>query len=88
MHTLLQDGEGTLLDATSVLFGSGIGNGNSHTNSDLPIIVAGGGYKHGDFKKVETKGINKVRLCNLFVDLAQRMGVETDSFGNSTGRFS
>jgi hypothetical protein len=84
----IQDGEGTLLDATSVLFGSGIGNGNSHTNSDLPIIVAGGGYKHGDFKKVETKGIKKVRLCNLFVDLAQRMGVETDSFGNSTGRFS
>jgi hypothetical protein len=84
----IQDGEGTLLDATSVLFGSGIGNGNSHTNSDLPIIVAGGGYRHGDFKKVETKGINKVRLCNLFVDLAQRMGVETDSFGNSTGRFS
>jgi hypothetical protein len=84
----IQDGEGTLLDATSVLFGSGIGNGNSHTNSDLPIIVAGGGYKHGDFKKVETKGIKKVRLCNLYVDLAQRMGVETDSFGNSTGRFS
>lgn len=84
----IQDGEGTLLDSTSVLFGSGIGSGNSHTNSDLPIIVAGGGYKHGDFKKVESKGINKVRLCNLYVDLAQRMGVETDSFGNSTGRFS
>jgi hypothetical protein len=84
----IQDGEGTLLDSTSVLFGSGIGSGNSHTNSDLPVILAGGGYKHGDFKKVESKGINKVRLCNLYVDLAQRMGVETDSFGNSTGRFS
>ncbi len=84
----VQDGEGTLLDSTSVLFGSGIGSGNSHTNSDLPVIVAGGGYKHGDFKKVESKGINKVRLCNLYVDLAQRMGIETDSFGNSTGRFS
>jgi len=84
----IQDGEGTLLDSTSVLFGSGIGSGNSHTNSDLPVIVAGGGYKHGDFKKVESKGINKVRLCNLYVDLAQRMGIETDSFGNSTGRFS
>ena len=84
----VQDGEGSLLDSTSVLFGSGIGSGNSHTNSDLPIIVAGGGYKHGDFKKVESKGLNKVRLCNLYVDLAQRMGVETDSFGNSTGRFS
>lgn len=84
----VKDGEGTLLDSTSVLFGSGIGSGNSHTNSDLPIIVAGGGYRHGEFKKVESKGLNKVPLCNLFVDLAQRMGVETESFGNSTGRFS
>lgn len=84
----IQDGEGTLLDSTSVLFGSGIGSGNSHTNSDLPVILAGGGYKHGDFKKVEPRGLNKVRLCNLYVDLAQRMGIETDSFGNSTGRFS
>jgi hypothetical protein len=84
----IQDGEGTLLDSTSVLFGSGIGSGNSHTNSDRPVILAGGGYKHGDFKKVESRGLNKVRLCNLYVDLAQRMGIETDSFGNSTGRFS
>ena len=84
----VKDGEGTLLDSTSVLFGSGIGSGNSHTNSDLPIILAGGGYRHGEFKKVESKGLNKVPLCNLFVDLAQRMGVETKSFGNSTGSFS
>ena len=84
----MKDGEGTLLDSTSVLFGSGIGSGNSHTNSDLPIILAGGGYRHGEFKKVESKGLNKVPLCNLFVDLAQRMGVEAESFGNSTGSFS
>ena len=84
----VKDGEGTLLDSTSVLFGSGIGSGNSHTNSDLPIVLAGGGYRHGEFKKVESKGLNKVPLCNLFVDLAQRMGVEAESFGNSTGSFS
>lgn len=84
----IQDGEGSLLDSTSVLFGSGMGNGNAHTNSDLPIILAGGGYRHGRFKKVASEGLNKVPLCNLYVDLAQRMGVETDSFGNSTGRFS
>lgn len=84
----VKDGEGTLLDSTSVLFGSGIGSGNSHTNSDLPIILAGGGCRHGEFKKVESKGLNKVPLCNLFVDLAQRMGVEAESFGNSTGSFS
>lgn len=84
----IKDGEQTLLDSTSVLFGSGIGSGNSHTNSDLPIVLAGGGYRHGEFKKVESKGISKVPLCNLFVDIAQRMGVETESFGNSSGSYS
>jgi hypothetical protein len=54
----------------------------------LPIILAGGGYKHGEFRQLPREGINKVPLCNLFVDIAQRMGIETDSFGSSTGRFS
>jgi len=80
------DGERTLLDSTAVLFGSGIGDANTHKNSDLPIILAGGGYRHGEFKKVPSSGPNKVPLCNLFVDIAQRMGVEADSFGTSTGR--
>jgi hypothetical protein len=80
------DGERTLLDSTAVLFGSGIGDANTHKNSDLPIVLAGGGYRHGEFKKVPAAGPNKVPLCNLFVDIAQRMGVEIDSFGSSTGR--
>ena len=84
----MNDGERSLLDSTTVLFGSGMGDGNSHKNSDLPIILAGGGYKHGEFREVPREGINKVPLCNLFVDIAQKMGVETDSFGNSTGRFA
>jgi hypothetical protein len=83
----IRDGERTLLDSTSVLFGSGIGDANTHKNSDLPILLAGGGYRHGEFKKLPTAGANKVPLCNLFVDIAQRMGVETESFGSSTGRF-
>lgn len=82
----MEDGERTLLDSTAVLFGSGIGDANTHKNSDLPIILAGGGYRHGEFKKVPSSGPNKVPLCNLFVDIAQRMGVEIDSFGTSTGR--
>jgi hypothetical protein len=82
----MEDGERTLLDSTAVLFGSGIGDANTHKNSDLPIILAGGGYRHGEFKKVASSGPNKVPLCNLYVDIAQRMGVETDSFGTSTGR--
>ena len=84
----MNDGERTLLDSTTVLFGSGMGDGNTHKNSDLPVILAGGGYKHGEFREVPNQGLNKVRLCNLFVDIAQKMGVEIDSFGNSTGRFA
>lgn len=84
----MNDGERTLLDSTAVLFGSGMGDGNTHKNSDLPIILAGGGYKHGEFRQLPADGINKVRLCNLFVDIGQKMGVEMDSFGNSTGRFA
>ena len=84
----MNDGDRTLLDSTTVLFGSGMGDGNSHKNSDLPIILAGGGYKHGEFREVPREGINKVPLCNLFVDIAQKMGVETEAFGNSTGTFA
>ena len=84
----MKDGERTLLDSTAVVFGSGMGNANSHKNSDLPVILAGGGYRHGEFKKVASDGINKVPLCNLFVDIAQRMGIETEAFGSSTGTFS
>ena len=84
----MNDGERSLLDSTAVIFGSGMGDANSHKNSDLPIILAGGGYSHGEFREVPREGMNKVPLCNLFVDVAQKMGVETDSFGSSTGRFA
>jgi hypothetical protein len=84
----IKDGEQSLLDSTAVLFGSGMGHGSSHTNSDLPIVLAGCGYGTGEFKQVPAKGVGKVPLCNLFVDIAQRLGVEKDSFGTSTGSFS
>ncbi len=84
----MNDGEGTLLDSTTVLFGSGMGDANSHRNTDLPIFLAGGGYKHGNFREVAREVRHKVPLCNLFVDIAQKMGVETHAFGSSTGRFS
>jgi hypothetical protein len=83
----MADGDRTLLDSTAVLFGSGIGDANTHKNSDLPIVLAGGGYRHGEFKQLPAAGANKVPLCNLYVDLAQRMGVGIEAFGNSTGRF-
>ncbi len=84
----MKDGEGSLLDSTTVLFGSGMGDANSHRNTDLPIFLAGGGYRHGRFREVAREVRHKVPLCNLYVDIAQKMGVETESFGSSTGRFS
>ena len=54
----------------------------------LPILLAGGGYGHGRFREVAREVRHKVPLCNLYVDIAQKMGVETESFGSSTGRFS
>lgn len=82
------DGDQTLLDSTAVLFGSGIGDANSHLNEDLPIVLAGGGYGRGEFKKVASEGVGKVPLCNLLLDIAQRTGVHAESFGTSTGAFS
>jgi hypothetical protein len=84
----LQDGSDTLLDNTMVLFGSGMGNANSHTNVNLPIILAGGGFKHGEHKSFPTSGLTRQPLCNLFVSMLQRFGVEVDTFGTSTGTLS
>jgi hypothetical protein len=81
----LEDGDGKLLDHTQVLFGSGMGNANAHTNSSLPMILAGGGYKHGEFRAYPEKGSGRVPLSNLYLSLLQRFGVETDRFGLSTG---
>lgn len=77
----IKDGEGNLLDHTSVLFGSNLGNASSHSWKNLPIILAGGGFKHGAHVVHDAK--DNTPLANLFVPLAQRMGVETESFGFS-----
>ncbi len=84
----IHDGEQSLLDSTAVLFGSGMGNANSHTNTDLPIVMAGGGYGRGEFRDVTADGLAKIPLCNLFLDIAQKMGVPTERFSLSTGTFS
>jgi hypothetical protein len=80
----IEDGTGTLLDHSMVLFGSGMGNANSHTNTNLPIILAGGGYKHGTHKVYPEKAIGRQPLCNLYLSMLQRFGVEVNAFGTST----
>ncbi len=81
----IEDGAGTLLDHSMVLFGSGMGNANSHTNSNLPIIFAGGGFKHGEHKAYPATGLGRQPLCNLFLSMLHRFGAEVKTFGTSTG---
>ena len=84
----IEDGDGTLLDHSMVLFGSGMANANSHTNLNLPILLAGGGFKHGEHKSYPTTGLNKQPLCNLYVTMLQKFGVEVDRFGIGSSRLS
>ncbi|MCZ6674943.1 MAG: DUF1552 domain-containing protein [Verrucomicrobia bacterium] len=76
---------GSLLDDSIVLFGSGMGNANAHTNTDLPIVVAGGGFKHGQHIALPEEGYKRVPLSNLYLSILNRMGVEDDYFSQSTG---
>ena len=80
------EADGRLLDQTSVLFGSNLGNANAHDPSNLPIILAGGGYDHGRHVAYDKR--NNIPLCNLFVSLLSKMGIETASFATSTGKLT
>jgi len=66
-----------------VLYGSCLGNANSHSNQNLPVLLAGGGYKHGDHLRFDET--NNTPLANLFVTILQRLGIESDRFASSTG---
>ncbi len=77
-----KEGGAPLLDNTMVLFGSNLGNANSHDSRNLPILLAGGGFQHGQHLAFDAK--NNVPLCNLFVQMLQKMNVETNTFGSST----
>jgi hypothetical protein len=72
----------SLLDHTAVLFGSNLGNASSHDWRNLPVILAGGGFKHQGYLAHDEK--DNTPFANLFVPLAQRMGIAIDSFGSST----
>lgn len=77
-----QENGHSLLDATSVIFGSNLGNASAHSTANIPMVLAGGGFKHGRHIAIDK---DKHVFSNLFVSLAQRMGVEADKFGFSTG---
>ncbi len=79
-----KDHGGNLLDHTAVLLTSNLGNASSHDNDNMPVLLGGGGFRHGQHLAFDRK--NNYPLPNLFVSLIQRMGLETDQFatGKST----
>ncbi|HIE95418.1 MAG: DUF1552 domain-containing protein [Fuerstiella sp.] len=78
-----QEGTTTLLDSTMVLFGSNLGNANAHDPRNLPILLAGGRYNHGQYVAHDSN--DNTPLCNLFVSMLNGMDIETDSFATSSG---
>jgi hypothetical protein len=76
-------GGGTLLDRTAVLYGTNMGSANAHSNDNLPVLLAGGGFKHGQHLAFDHK--NNYPLTNLHVSLLQRLGIPLDRFVSSTG---
>ncbi|TWU00867.1 DUF1552 domain-containing protein [Stieleria varia] len=84
----LEVGGESLLDQTMVLFGSGMGNANSHTNTNLPVVLAGGGFRHGQMIRYEKSDKHRPPLANLFVSMLQQFGLEIDQFATSTGTLS
>jgi hypothetical protein len=73
----------TLLDRTTVFLGSNLGDGSSHSVKNLPVLLAGGGFRHGRHLAFDPQ--NPPPLCNLYVSVLQRLGIEAGKFGTGTG---
>ena len=71
-----------LLERTAVLYGTNMGSANAHSNDNLPALLAGGGFKHGQHLAFDTK--KNYPLTNLHVSLLQRLGIEAGSFSSGT----
>ncbi len=87
-HFIDQMKEAQVFDHTAVVWGSGMGNGSSHSNRNLPVILAGGGINHQGHVVCPAEDHKRVPLSNLWLSTLQWFGVEADRFGKSTGTFS
>jgi hypothetical protein len=81
LKSVQEDGE-PLLDRTMILYGSNLGNANTHVTTNMPTIFAGGGFKHGQHIGFDMQ--HNYPLPNLFLSMLQRMGLETDRFASAT----
>ena len=80
----IQDGDGTLLDHSMLVYGGGISDGNRHTHEDLPVLLAGRG--NGNLKTGRHIAYDKeTPVTNLYLTLLDHMGVDAETIGDSTG---
>ena len=79
----VEETDGSLLDNTMVLYGCHMGDANIHNNNNLPVILAGGGFHHGQHLAFNEH--NNTPMCDVFVSMLQKMGIEADRFGSSKG---
>lgn len=82
LKAVREEGE-PLLDRTMILYGSNLGNANTHVTTNMPTIFAGGGFKHGQHLAFDTQ--HNYPLPNLFISMLQRLGLEADRFASATG---
>ncbi|MCA9153899.1 MAG: DUF1552 domain-containing protein [Planctomycetales bacterium] len=83
----VREGDSTLLDNSMILFGSSMSDGNRHDPDNLPILLGGrGGGSLKTGQHLAAQGM--VPLCNLYLTMLDRMGVEVEAFGDSNGRIS
>ena len=85
LHDLkdVEETDGTLLDHTMVLYGCHMGDANIHNNKNLPVLLAGGGFRHGQHLAFNSD--NNAPLANLYVSMLQNMGLEKSKFASSSG---
>ncbi|MDP6903632.1 MAG: DUF1552 domain-containing protein [Verrucomicrobiota bacterium] len=80
--------EAKILDDTMIVFGSGMSDGSSHSNRNLPVLLAGGGLKHQGHLVCPAQQHKRVPLSNLWLSVLEWFGSESERFGRSTGTFS
>ena len=79
-----KEDDSNLLDRTSVFLGSNLGDASSHSTKNLPVFLAGGA---SNTASTAFRSAKPAPLCNLYVSMLQRLGIETDRFGTSNGMF-
>jgi hypothetical protein len=72
---------GNLLDRTMVLYGSNLGNSSSHDTRNMPLLMAGGGFKHGQHLSFDP--LSPPPLCNLYVTMLRQLGLDVSTFGSA-----